>query len=124
MKQQTISLVNLPKVNHYFALKHALLSHIKLGRPKIETLRKHFVENLGAVDNIEFDRLLTELRPVQGWGDRIAYVTQLTGVDKAAEKVARWWSGGKKGCGCGARREKLNSWFPSITKVNVEKVNK
>jgi len=46
----------------------------------------------------------------QGLGDSIAKVTEATGLDKAADKVAKAF--GKSDCGCNKRRQKLNKLFP------------
>lgn len=45
-----------------------------------------------------------------GLGDSIAKITEATGLDKAADKVAK--AMGKSDCGCNKRRQKLNKLFP------------
>ena len=42
----------------------------------------------------------------QGLGDSIAKFTSLFGIDKLADRVAKFF--GKKDCGCNRRRETLN----------------
>ena len=46
----------------------------------------------------------------KGLGDSIAKITEATGLDKAANNVAK--AMGKSDCGCNRRREKLNQLFP------------
>lgn len=46
----------------------------------------------------------------KGLGDTIAKITKATGLDKAADKVAK--AMGKEDCGCGKRQEALNKAFP------------
>lgn len=45
----------------------------------------------------------------QGLGDTIAKITHFFGIDKLAEKVARWL--GYEDCGCTRRKDKLNKKF-------------
>ena len=56
----------------------------------------------------------------KGLGDTIHKVTTATGINKLVNKV----SGGR--CGCGARKEKLNTMFPykgqSTGKTNKNQV--
>lgn len=47
---------------------------------------------------------------VEGLGDAIAVITEIFGIDKVADKVAK--SMGKEDCGCKRRREKLNKLVP------------
>ena len=49
----------------------------------------------------------------KGLGDTIAKITNATGLDVVAEKVAKVM--GKEDCGCNRRREKLNELFPYKT---------
>lgn len=42
----------------------------------------------------------------QGLGDTIAKFTNLFGIDKLANRVAKFF--GKEDCGCNRRRKKLN----------------
>jgi hypothetical protein len=42
----------------------------------------------------------------QGLGDSIAKITNFFGIDKLADKVAKFF--GKKDCGCNRRRKTLN----------------
>ncbi len=46
----------------------------------------------------------------KGLGDTIAKFTKATGLDKAAEDIAKAF--GEEDCGCDRRREKLNQLFP------------
>lgn len=46
----------------------------------------------------------------KGLGDTIAKITEFTGLDKAAEDIAKAF--GKEDCGCKRRRNKLNEIFP------------
>lgn len=48
--------------------------------------------------------------PAQGLGDVIAKITHATGLDVAAEKIAK--AMGQEDCGCNKRREKLNKLVP------------
>lgn len=45
----------------------------------------------------------------QGLGDMVADFTHLTHLDRLAELYTQTTG---KDCGCAARREKLNQWFP------------
>lgn len=45
-----------------------------------------------------------------GLGDSIAKVTEATGLDKVAEKIANLV--GKEDCGCAKRKISLNKKFP------------
>ena len=46
----------------------------------------------------------------EGLGDTIAFITELTKLDKLAKKLSKL--AGKEDCGCNRRREKLNEIFP------------
>lgn len=46
----------------------------------------------------------------KGLGDSIARVTHATGMDRLAEKMAKY--AGKRDCGCKKRQERLNQLFP------------
>lgn len=46
----------------------------------------------------------------RGLGDTMAKITEATGLDKLAERMAR--AMGKEDCGCKRRQEKLNEIFP------------
>lgn len=46
----------------------------------------------------------------KGLGDTVAKITEATGLDKLAERMAR--AMGKEDCGCKRRQEKLNEIFP------------
>lgn len=43
----------------------------------------------------------------KGLGDSIEKITIATGIKKAVDKIS-----GKKDCGCGKRKDKLNKMFP------------
>ena len=45
-------------------------------------------------------------RKAQGLGDTIEQITQATGINKLVNFIAG------EDCGCDARKEKLNEWFP------------
>ena len=47
------------------------------------------------------------LGPDRGMGDKVTKFFKKTGLEKVAKTVK-----GKKGCGCGNRRAKLNKTFP------------
>ena len=47
---------------------------------------------------------------IEGLGDVVAAITEVFGIDKVAEHVAK--SMGKDDCGCKRRREKLNELVP------------
>ncbi len=49
-------------------------------------------------------------KPSEGLGDVIAKITNVLGIDKLAEKVARFF--GKEDCGCERRKRTLNKKFP------------
>ena len=51
----------------------------------------------------------------KGLGDTIAKITNATGLDIVADKIAKM--AGKEDCGCGRRRQTLNEIFP-YTKDN------
>jgi hypothetical protein len=46
----------------------------------------------------------------EGLGDTIAKITHATGLDIAADKIAK--AMGKEDCGCERRRKKLNELVP------------
>jgi hypothetical protein len=46
----------------------------------------------------------------KGLGDTVEAITKATGLDKVAEKVAK--AVGREDCGCGKRKEQLNTIFP------------
>lgn len=50
----------------------------------------------------------------QGLGDTIAKFTNLLGIDKLADRVAKFF--GKKDCGCNRRRKTLNEVVSYKTK--------
>ena len=50
---------------------------------------------------------LSEYRRSRGLGDTIEKITKATGIKKVVNKIT-----GKKDCGCGKRKEKLNEIFP------------
>jgi len=50
---------------------------------------------------------LSEYRKSRGLGDTIEKITKVTGIKKVVNKIT-----GKKDCGCGKRKEKLNEIFP------------
>lgn len=56
---------------------------------------------------------------VEGLGDAIAVITEIFGIDKVAEQVAK--SMGKDDCGCKRRREKLNELVPFKKKNDADK---
>ena len=49
-------------------------------------------------------------KPSKGLGDTIAKVTHATGLDKAADAIAK--AMGKDDCGCNKRRKTLNEILP------------
>ena len=51
-----------------------------------------------------------KVEKVEGLGDAIAVITEIFGIDKVADAVAK--SMGKDDCGCKRRREKLNELVP------------
>tara|TARA_R110002012_G_scaffold122007_1_gene271777 strand:+ start:298 stop:471 length:174 start_codon:yes stop_codon:yes gene_type:complete len=52
---------------------------------------------------------LKEYKKSRGLGDTIERITELTGIKKVVEKVAKKTG---KDCGCNKRKEKLNNMFP------------
>ena len=50
------------------------------------------------------------MRKSEGFGDDVAKVTAMLGLDKAADAVAK--AVGMKDCGCAKRQETLNKIFP------------
>lgn len=46
----------------------------------------------------------------KGLGDTVAKITEATGLDKAAEAIAKAF--GQEDCGCKRRQEKLNEILP------------
>ena len=50
---------------------------------------------------------LSEYKRSRGLGDTIEKITKATGIKKVVNKIT-----GKKDCGCGKRKEKLNEIFP------------
>lgn len=56
---------------------------------------------------------------VEGLGDAIAVITEIFGIDKVADKVAKTL--GKEDCGCKRRREKLNELVPFKKKEDADK---
>ena len=52
----------------------------------------------------------------KGLGDTIAKFTEATGLDKAAEAIAKAF--GQEDCGCKRRQEKLNEILPYKNKDN------
>ena len=50
---------------------------------------------------------LSEFKRSRGLGDTIEKITKATGIKKVVNKIT-----GKKDCGCGKRKEKLNEIFP------------
>ena len=109
MTQETITTVTTQGVNQLEHCRLLMRQHVQTGTPTLETLRDHFVQG-ELLPAFEFDRLLTEERPAQGFGDFLARVTQATGIDKLAQVVAN--AAGQKDCGCGKRREVLNAMLP------------
>jgi len=55
----------------------------------------------------------------EGFGDTIAYLTELLKIDKAVKAVTE--AMGIEDCGCERRKEKLNEMFPYNKKENDEK---
>jgi hypothetical protein len=53
---------------------------------------------------------MTKKTESKGLGDTIAKFTEATGLDKAAEAVAK--AMGKEDCGCTRRRDTLNELVP------------
>ena len=51
----------------------------------------------------------------KGLGDTVAKLTEATGLDKAAEAIAKAF--GKEDCGCKRRQDKLNELFPYENKT-------
>lgn len=122
--KQTINITNLPRIDYRELAISAIKIHVQNGTPKLDQIRRHFVDDLKVINEVEFSRLLSQYRPQQGIGDTIAVVTQITGIDKAVNWIAKLF--GKKSCGCGARREKLNAVLPfrkqTVTMNVVERV--
>ena len=50
------------------------------------------------------------MRKSRGFGDDVAKVAAMLGLDKAADTVAK--AAGKKDCGCAKRQDTLNKMFP------------
>ncbi len=55
----------------------------------------------------------TKVEESKGLGDTVAKITNATGLDVFAHKVAKIM--GQEDCGCNRRREKLNELFPYKT---------
>ena len=55
-------------------------------------------------------KVVVTVNKSRGLGDTIANVTQKTGIDKMAKKMAQ--AAGYEDCGCDARRDTLNRIFP------------
>ena len=55
----------------------------------------------------------------EGFGDTIAYLTNLLKIDKAVKAVTE--AMGIEDCGCARRKEELNKLFPYKKKENDEK---
>lgn len=50
------------------------------------------------------------MRKSQGFGDDVAKVAAMLGLDRAADKIAK--AAGLKDCGCAKRQQTLNNIFP------------